>query len=95
MEIITDVLLIMTGLSFSNPLLKITFAGIIPVLLLVIWAIYMAPKSNKRLPEAQRLVVEIIIFGYTTIMTWLFFAPTVALIYLVVITINTYFDHKL
>ncbi|WP_430734599.1 YrdB family protein [Fructobacillus parabroussonetiae] len=94
MEIITCILLIMTGLTFSNLLLKSTFAGIIPVALMIIWAIYMAPKSKKRLPETSRLFIEVLIFGYTSIMTCLF-SPTMAMSYLVIISINTLLDHKL
>ncbi|WEV53842.1 YrdB family protein [Leuconostocaceae bacterium ESL0723] len=94
-EVASVILLIVAGLAFGNLPAKIIFAGVVPLVLVAIWSIFMAPKSDKRLPEVQRLLIEILFFGYTAVMTWFMISKPVAIIYLVVAVINTYFDHKL
>jgi Protein of unknown function (DUF2568) len=37
-----------------------------PVAAIVVWGIWMAPKSDRRLAERQRLPLEIVLFGLAT-----------------------------
>ncbi|EOL47107.1 hypothetical protein I580_01508 [Enterococcus caccae ATCC BAA-1240] len=55
----------------------------------------MAPLSESRLNELERILVEIILFGGIACLTFFTGNKKIAATYLLIITINTVFDHVL
>ncbi|WP_438756971.1 DUF2568 domain-containing protein [Enterococcus sp. AZ126] len=59
------------------------------------WSNYMAPLAPKRFNNMQRIITEIILFGGIGFLTYFIGDQKIALIYLILITFNTIFDHIL
>ncbi|MET3563599.1 hypothetical protein ABID30_002692 [Enterococcus rotai] len=55
----------------------------------------MAPLSPNRLSEVERILVEIILFGGVACLTFFVGHKKIAVAYLLIVTINTLFDHIL
>lgn len=54
------------------------------VLILIIWGLWVAPKSAKKLPIPARLLLEVLIFAGTFLLYWHFQASLLAVAYLVI-----------
>jgi hypothetical protein len=62
-ELATYALLAWAGASVNAALaVQIVLAIALPVVVIVIWFLWMAPRARRRLPEPARLVAELVIF---------------------------------
>jgi hypothetical protein len=50
----------------------------LPALAIVLWAVWAAPKSAKRLPPAGLVLFKTLIFGITTFLLWASMQPVAA-----------------
>lgn len=64
LELVVLVALFLWGVSVSDQLVvQVVLAVGVPVLVVVIWGLFVAPRASRRLPDPQRLAVEVVIFG--------------------------------
>ncbi|ALS37392.1 hypothetical protein ATZ35_09570 [Enterococcus rotai] len=95
LELITIGLLLAGTLTFRILALKIIFSIVLPLCTVLFWGKYMAPLSPNRLSEVERILVEIILFGGVACLTFFVGHKKIAVAYLLIVTINTLFDHIL
>ena len=50
----------------KNPWLKYVLAALLPLLVIVLWGIFAAPKSQYRLELTYRLLFELVLFSAAT-----------------------------
>jgi len=68
LEISTLIAVGMYGFSLSqNVSLRVIFASVIPVIIAVVWGIFVAPKAPHHIKLPWRLIMEITIFGIATL----------------------------
>ncbi len=93
-ELATIYLIVKCGMRFTG---FYSFFGaiIIPILVILYWGRYMAPKSLHRLPEFGRIISEVVIFGGTGSLMYVQNFKTVTVIYLLIVLCNTILDHVL
>lgn len=94
-EVTSLILIIAAGFKNSLIISKLFLGVVIPVGLLFFWARFMAPLSVHRLVEWQRLIVEIILFGEVTYLTFTKDGQLLGSVYLTVVTVNSFLDHLL
>ena len=46
-----------------SPVMKVVLGIGLPILVAVIWGVFLAPASARRLADPARLIVELVIFG--------------------------------
>lgn len=64
LELVVLVALFLWGVSVSDePIPKVVLALAAPAVVIVIWGLFVAPRASRRLPDPQRLAVEIVVFG--------------------------------
>lgn len=64
LELVVLVALFLWGVSVSGELIVRVVLGVgAPALAVVVWGLFVAPKASRRLPDPQRLAVEIVVFG--------------------------------
>jgi K+-sensing histidine kinase KdpD len=64
LELVVLVALFLWGVSVSGELLVRIVLGLgAPALAVAVWALFVAPRASRRLPDPQRLAVEIVVFG--------------------------------
>jgi hypothetical protein len=64
LEIIVLVALFLWGVSISDQfVVQVLFGLGAPAIVIVVWALFVAPKASRRLPDPQRLAVEVVVFG--------------------------------
>jgi hypothetical protein len=64
LEIVVLVALFLWGTSVSDQLMFQAILGLgAPAIVIVVWALFVAPKASRRLPDPQRLAVEVVVFG--------------------------------
>jgi hypothetical protein len=64
LELVVLVALFLWGVSVSDELIVQVILGLgAPALALVVWGLFVAPKASRRLPDPQRLALEIVVFG--------------------------------
>jgi hypothetical protein len=64
LEIVVLVALFLWGMSVSDQLMFQAILGLgAPAIVIVVWALFVAPKASRRLPDPQRLAVEVVVFG--------------------------------
>jgi hypothetical protein len=64
LEIVVLIALVMWGLSVSDELIVDIVLGLAaPAVVIVVWGLIVAPKASRRLPDPQRLIVEIVVFA--------------------------------
>jgi hypothetical protein len=64
LELVVLVALFLWGVSVSGELIIQVVLGLgAPALALVTWGLFVAPKASRRLPDPQRLAVEVVVFG--------------------------------
>jgi hypothetical protein len=67
-ELAMLVILAVAGWSLGNGgLLAISMAVLYPTLALLIWAVWLAPRSGERLNDPARFVVQVVLFVATAI----------------------------
>ena len=59
-----------------------------PLLFAIIWGIFIAPKASLKLPEPYRFILEIILFGVTSVALYVVEQTTLAIILGMVFIIN-------
>lgn len=68
--------------------MKFIFAIGSPLLFATIWGIFIAPKASLKLPEPYRFMLEIILFGVTSVALYVVDQITLAIILGMVFIIN-------
>jgi hypothetical protein len=64
LELVVLVALFLWGTSVSGEFIVQMVLGLgAPVLALATWGLFVAPRASRRLPDPQRLAVEIVVFG--------------------------------
>jgi hypothetical protein len=64
LELVVLVALFLWGVSTSGELLVQVVMGLAaPAAAIAIWGLFVAPRASRRLPDPQRLAVEIVVFG--------------------------------
>lgn len=64
LELVVLVALFLWGVSTSGELLVQVVMGLgAPAVAIAVWGLLVAPKASRRLPDPQRLAVEIVVFG--------------------------------
>ena len=64
LELVVLVALFGWGVNVSDMLIIGILLGIgAPAIAVTVWGLFVAPKASRRLPDPQRLAVEIVVFG--------------------------------
>ena len=64
LEMVVLVALFVWGISVSDELiLQVLFGVGFPLVAVIVWGLFVAPKASRRLPDPARLGVEIGVFG--------------------------------
>ena len=64
LELVVLVALFLWGVSVSGELIVQVVLGLgAPALAIAIWGLFVAPRASRRLPDPQRLALEIVVFG--------------------------------
>jgi hypothetical protein len=64
LELVVLVALFIWGWSVSDQLLVQVLAGLAaPVIVMAIWATFVAPRAPRRLEDPARLILEVVVFG--------------------------------
>jgi hypothetical protein len=64
LELVVLVALFLWGVSLSGELFVQILLGLgAPAAAMAVWALFVAPKASRRLPDPQRLAVEIVVWG--------------------------------
>jgi hypothetical protein len=70
LEIITFIVFIYLGFKYYKGFKTIMIGIVIPIIIVILWSILMAPNSSYRLDEIYRLVFEIILFGSVSLLLY-------------------------
>lgn len=81
-EILTFIILIVYGLKFSFPY-NLILGIILPVTLLFVWGLFVAPKSPNRLSILPQSVLEIIIFATAYLIFKRFSSTSLPILFLI------------
>jgi hypothetical protein len=77
------------GFATGNGLAIQVLLGVgTPILVAVIWGIFMAPRSSRRLGKSAHQVVELVIFGLAFVALYAAGQPVLTAIFAVVFAIN-------
>ncbi|MYV17850.1 YrdB family protein [Furfurilactobacillus milii] len=90
----TLLLIVWSGFR-GNLASKLIIGILIPIAAIIFWARFMAPASPNRLTESRRIIAECVLFGGTGVLVAQKFSSKLAIIYLIMITINIVLDHAL
>jgi hypothetical protein len=64
LELVVLVALFLWGVSVSDQfIVQLVLAIGAPLLVIVVWGLFVAPRASRRLPDPQRLAVEVVVFG--------------------------------
>ncbi len=64
LELLVLLALFLWGVSVTDVLPLQVLLGIgAPVVAMLVWGLFVSPRASRRLPDPQRLVVEVVIFG--------------------------------
>jgi hypothetical protein len=64
LELVVLVALFLWGVSVSGELIIQVVLGLgAPAVVIVAWGLFVSPRASRRLPDPQRLAVEIVVFG--------------------------------
>lgn len=78
------------GFSAGKILLTKLLLGLgIPVLVAVLWGLFMAPKAKQRLQGVAYLAARLFLFGLSAVLLYLAGQTTLAVIYASLIVLNT------
>lgn len=76
------------GFQFKSILAKIGGGLGLPILIAVIWGIFVAPKSGMQLKLPARLIVEFLIFGFGAFALFSSGHPVLGKLFLAVVVVN-------
>ena len=89
LEIVTLAIIGYWGLQQGNSYLtKILFCVGLLVLTISIWAAFGAPHAPLALKGISRLTLEFVIFGIAAVILWTTLKPTMAVVFVIVVSIN-------
>ena len=86
----TLLLIVWSGFR-GNLTSKLVIGILIPIAAIIFWT----PASPNRLTESRRIIAECVLFGGTGVLVAQRFSSKLAIVYLIMITINTILDHAL
>ncbi len=69
-------------------LMKILFGIGLPVLIAVLWGMFIAPKATRPLSGAPRLTLELILFASGAVALFASGKPTLGWVYVIVLIVN-------
>jgi len=72
----------------DSTLVHILFGIGLPVIAIIIWSIYNAPQSKRRLPRTPRTILEVVMFGLGALMLAIAGQTTWAVVFVVLIVVN-------
>ena len=78
----------------TSLLLKLAFGIGGPLLIAFIWARWMAPRSSRRAPEAQRALLELAIFGAGALALAASVGAASAIVFALGAGVNALLDHR-
>lgn len=82
LELLVLVGLFLWGTSLSDDLPIALIIGLgAPVVVMVVWGSFVAPRASRRLPDPLRLAVEVVIFALAALAFGLTVGPIVALMF--------------
>ncbi|HXS35567.1 MAG TPA: YrdB family protein [Flavipsychrobacter sp.] len=61
----------------------------LPVAVVVIWGLFLAPKANIKLPVPLYVSLKTILFGMSIVLLYLSGRPTLAIIFAIVLIVNS------
>lgn len=61
-----------------------------PIIILIIWGTFIAPKSAHQLPAALRLCLELIVFGTGAFALWVCGFPNLAKVFSILVIVNMF-----
>jgi hypothetical protein len=76
------------ALAYWGATVNIVLAILAPVVAIVLWAVFAAPRSNHRLPTAARVPFELAVFGAATAALFAADAPVLAIVFAVLAIVN-------
>jgi hypothetical protein len=79
----------------SSWLAKLVLGLGAPLLIAVVWSVWMAPQSSRRAGEGTRAVLEVLIFGAATAALAASTGVVLAIIFAAVAAANAVLDHVL
>jgi hypothetical protein len=89
LELLALLALFLWGTSLSDDLAVQVILGLgAPLLVVIVWALFVAPKASRRLPDPLRLVVELVIFVLATVAFGLAIGPIVAIMFGLAVVIS-------
>lgn len=71
-----------------NVYVKFVFGIGSPLLFAIIWGIFIAPKASLKLPEPYKVMLEIVLFGVTSVALYFVDQTTLAIVLGIVFIIN-------
>jgi Protein of unknown function (DUF2568) len=72
----------------TETLVKILLGVGVPLVVIVIWGMFLAPRSTRRLPRILSMVAELVIFGLAALALAAAGRPDLAISFAVVVIIN-------
>jgi hypothetical protein len=75
--------------STQQPLLRLGLTVVLPILAILVWSKWLAPKSADRMTEPGLSAVKLILFMITTIVSYLFISHSAGLAFFAVSFIDT------
>lgn len=72
----------------DSTIVHILFGIGLPVIAIIIWSIYNAPMSKRRLPRTPRTILEVVMFALGALMLALAGQTQWAIVFVVLIVIN-------
>lgn len=91
-EIATIFTIIYCGFKYYTGVKSFLIGIILPCVLVVIWSVFMAPKSDNRLGEEHRIIFEIILFTLVSFLLY-FNKNRYTSVYTILAIISTILDH--
>lgn len=92
-EMLTLILLIFLGLEKYQFPFNLMIGILVPVIIYVIWSIYMAPLSPHRARLWGRITIEVVIFGLCASMLTTRISGHAGLVYGVLVSLNAIVAH--
>jgi Protein of unknown function (DUF2568) len=89
LELLALLALFLLGMSLSGDfLVQLILALAMPALVIVVWALYVAPRASRRLPDPTRLVVESVIWLVAALAYLIAVDIVVAVLFAAAVVIN-------
>jgi hypothetical protein len=89
LELLALLALFLWGTALSDDLAVQLVLGLgAPLLVVIVWALFVAPKASRRLPDPLRLVVELVIFALASMAFGLAIGAVVAIMFGLAVVIS-------